>query len=127
MDSRDALLHAQAALLGNPNDPSRVENEKVCLRIFYDLALDEEGFLKQKSRIQWLMLGDQNSNFFHKAVKARNSRNSINSIMLENGSRTENPETMKQEVVNHFRSVLGSNMQESATDTYHMGGLAWSS
>ena len=52
MDAREALLHAQAALLGNPNDPGLVENEKVCLRIFHDLALAEEGFLKQKSRIQ---------------------------------------------------------------------------
>ena len=108
------------------SDLGLVENEKVCFRIFHDLALTEEGFLKQKSRIQWLKLGDQNSNFFHKEVKARNSRNSINSITLENGSRPEDLETIKQEVVNHFRSVLGSNMQESTTDAYHMGGLAWS-
>ena len=91
------------------------------------LALAEEGFLKQKSRIQWLKLGDQNSNFLHKVGKTRNSRNSINSITLENGSRIEDPETIKQEVINHFCSVLGNNMQESATDAYHMGGLAWSS
>ena len=123
VDAREALHHAQAALLSNPNDPGLVENEKVCLKIFHDLALTEEGFLKQKSRIQWLKLGDQNSNFFHKAVKARNSRNSIKSITLENGYKYEDLETIKQEVVNHFRSILGSNMQDSATDAYHMGGL----
>ena len=123
VDAREALHHAQASLLGNPNDPGMVENEKVCLNIFHDLALVEEGFLKQKSRIKWLNLGDQNSNFFHKAVKVRNSRNSIKSITLDNGYRSEDPETIKQEVVNHFRSVLGGNMQDSATDAYHMGGL----
>ena len=112
MDAREALHHAQVAFLGNPNDTGLVENEKVCLKIFHDLALAEEGFLKQKSRIQWLKLGDQNSNFFHKAVKARNSRNSIKSITLENGYRYEDSETIKQEVVNHFFSVLGSNMQD---------------
>ena len=51
VDAREALQHAQAARLGNPNDPSLVENEKVCLKIFHDLALAEESFLKQKSRI----------------------------------------------------------------------------
>ena len=95
--------------------------------IFHDLALTEEGFLKQKSRIQFLKLGDQNSNFFHKAVKARNSRNYIKSITLENGYRFEDPETIKHEVVNHFRLVLGINMQDYATDAYHMGGLVCSS
>ena len=51
VDAREALQHAEAARLGNPNDPSLVENEKVCLKIFHDLALAEESFLKQKSRI----------------------------------------------------------------------------
>ena len=99
----------------------------MCLKIFHDLALAEEGFLKQKSRIQWLKLGDHNSNFFHKVIKARNLMNSIKSITLENGYRSEDPETIKQEVVNHFHSVLDSNMQDSATGAYHIGGLVWSS
>ena len=51
MEAREALHRAQAALLGNPNDPGLVGNEKVCLKNFHDLALVEEGFLKQKSRI----------------------------------------------------------------------------
>ena len=88
VEAREALHRAQAALLVSPNDYGLVENEKVCLKKFHDLALAEEGFLKQKSRIQWLKLGDQNSNFFHKTVKARNSRNSIKSNTLENGCRS---------------------------------------
>ena len=127
VEVREALHRAQTALLSNPNDPGLVGNEKVCLKNFHDLALAEEGFLKQKSRIQWLKLGDQNSNFFHKAVKARNSRNSIKSITLENGCRSKDSDTIKQEVLNHFQSVLGSNMRDSATDAYHMDGLVWSS
>ena len=110
VEAREALHHAQAAHIGNPNDPGLVRNEKVCLKNFHDLALAEEGFLKKKkTRIQWLKLGDQNSNFFHKAVKSRNSRNTIKSITLENGFRFEDPNTIRQEVVNHFQSVLSSN------------------
>ena len=109
-EAREALHRAQAALLGNPNDTGLVGNEKVCLKNFHDLALAEEGFLKQKSRIKWLKLGDYNSNFFYNVFQARNSRNSIKSITLEKGCRSEDPNTIKQEVVKHFKSVLGCSM-----------------
>ena len=38
-EARKPLYHAQAALLGNPNDTSLVGNDKVCLKNFHDLAL----------------------------------------------------------------------------------------
>ena len=96
------------------------------MKNFHELARAEEGFLKQKSRIQWLKLGDQNTNFFHKAVKARNSKNSIKLITLKNGCRIEDPASIRQEFVNHFQSVLGSNMQDSTTAD-NTDGLVWSS
>jgi hypothetical protein len=37
---------------------------------------DEESFLCQKSRIDWLQLGDRNSKFFHASFETRKSRNS---------------------------------------------------
>ena len=46
---------------------------------------------------------------------------------MENGDRSEDPDTIKQEVINHFQSVLGSNLQDSVIDDYHMDGLVWSS
>ena len=127
VDARETLYHVQAELLSNPNDSGMVENEKICLKNFHEVARAEEGFLKQKSRIQWLKLGDQNSKFFHKAVKARNSRNTIKSITLENGCRIEDPASIKQEFVNHFQSVLGSNMQDPTPVEYNVDGLVWSS
>ena len=127
VEARGTLYHAQADLLSNPNDSGLVRNEKICLKNFHELVRAEEEFLKQKSRIQWLKLGDQNSNFFHKVVKARNSRNSIKSITLENGCRIENPASIRQEFVNHFQSVFGSNMQDSTSVEYNMDGLVWSS
>ena len=127
MEARGTLYRAQADLLSNPNDSGLLRNEKICLKNFHELVRAEEGFLKQKSRIQWLKLGNQNSNFFQKAVKARNSRNSIKSITLENGCRLEDPASIREEFVNHFQSVLGSNMQDSTSVEYNMDGLVWSS
>ena len=79
VEAKETLIQAQSALLHNPHDLYLVDNEKRCLKIFQDLACAEEGFLKQKARVQWLKLGDQNTSFFHKAIKARNSRNTIKS------------------------------------------------
>ena len=125
--ARATLYRAQADLLSNPNDSDFVGNEKMCLKNFHDLARAEEGFLKQKSRIQWLKLGDQNSQYFHKVVKARNSKNSIKSITLENNCRIDYPTTIRREFVMHFQTVLGSNIQELAIVDYNLDDLVWSS
>ena len=106
--AREALYQAQSALLNSPSNPMLGENEKSCLKNYHDLAIVEEGFLKQKSRIQWLKLGDQNSSFFHKAVKARNASSALKVITMENGCRTEDPAAIKQEAVRHFQGILCS-------------------
>ena len=105
-----------------------MDNEKRCLKIFHDLAYAEEGFLKQKARVQWLKLGDQNTNFFHKAIKARNSRNTIKIITLANGCRIEDPENIKQEAVAHFQNILCYDGQSKNHNQYldNLDGLIWS-
>ena len=47
--------------------------------------------------------------------------------MLENGCKSEDPATIRQEIVKHFQSVLGSNMQDLSYVDYNMDGLVWSS
>ena len=106
VDAKENLKQAQFALLNYPYDTLLVENEKKCLKAFHDLACAEEGFLKQKSRIQWLKLGDQNTSFFHKAIKSRNARNSIKVLTLASRGRIEDPEDIKQEAIAHFQNIL---------------------
>ncbi|KAH0867071.1 hypothetical protein HID58_074093 [Brassica napus] len=45
----------------------------------------EEQFYYQKSRVQWLGLGDMNSRFFHKVTQSRNLRNTIRRIVTSDG------------------------------------------
>ena len=79
VDAKASLNQAQNELLNNLYDPILVDNEKRCLKVFQDLSSAEEGFLKHKSRIQCIKR-DQNTSFFHKSIKARNSRNVIKVI-----------------------------------------------
>ena len=126
--SREALCQAQSAVLNIPSNHMLGENEKSCLKIYHDLAMAEEGFLKQKSRGQWLKLGDQNSSFFHKAVKARNARSALKVITMANGCRTEDPEAIKQEALRHFQSIMCSNEPSVSRSEYLDGldGFRWS-
>ena len=128
VEAKENLIQAQSALLHNSNDLNLVDNEKRCLKVFHDLACAEEGFLKQKARIQWLKLGDQNTNFFRKTIKARNSRNTIKAINLANGCRIEDPENIKQEAVAHFQNILCSDGPSTNHNQYldNLDGLSWS-
>ena len=128
VEAKESLNQAQYELLNNPYDPLLVDNEKRCLKAFQDLACAEEGFPKQKSRIQWLKLGDQNTSFFHKAIKARNARNVIKVITLANGCRIEDPEAIKQEAVAHFQNIMCSNGPFFNHNHYlnNLDGLTWS-
>ena len=103
-------------------------NEKNCLKSYHDLACAEEGFLKQKSRVRWLKLGDHNTSFFHKVVKARNSRNSIKFITLANGCISDDPKAIKQEAVAHFQNVLcdGGPLNDHAGYLENLEGFFWS-
>ena len=127
-DARESLNQAQSALLNSSSDPMLIDNEKKYLKIYHDLAYAEEGFLKQKSRVQWLKLGDQNTSFFHKSVKARNARNAIKVINLANGCRIEDPEAIKQEAVDHFQNILCSDGPSNDQDVYldNLEGFSWS-
>lgn len=68
----------------------------------------EEQFYFQKSKIQWLGLGDRNNCFYHNVCKARNSKNAIRRIITENGRVLTDVTEIKTEAVRHFETFLNS-------------------
>ncbi|MQM23038.1 hypothetical protein Taro_056099, partial [Colocasia esculenta] len=68
---RDELIHYQKLCADNPQNVTYQDQENQC-RMAYIQALErEEMFAKQKSKQQWLSLGDSNTKFFYAAIKAR--------------------------------------------------------
>ena len=57
--------------------------------------------LKQKSRIRWLVDGDENSKFFHGHLNCKNRKNRINGLMI-NGRWTTEAKEIKEEVHRFF-------------------------
>lgn len=52
-----------------------VQTEQQVREELYTQAVREESILKQKSILQWLQKGDQNSSYFHRIIKLRQYRN----------------------------------------------------
>ncbi|GJY81165.1 RNA-directed DNA polymerase, eukaryota, reverse transcriptase zinc-binding domain protein [Tanacetum coccineum] len=67
---RNELDEAQKALDRNPLDTNLREEEAVYASAFNEAKLDEERFLKQKAKIEWLEVGDSNSAFFTNRSRA---------------------------------------------------------
>lgn len=63
---------------------------------------------RQKSRVQWLQKGDQNTSFFFKAMKSLHSRSRVVSVSREDGTRLDKPEEVKEEIVGFFQNLLSA-------------------
>jgi hypothetical protein len=67
-EARKRMKEVQCELQQYPNSVEMVRSEAEAVRVYTTLRRDEESFFKQKSRVQWLNLWDQNTKFFFKAV-----------------------------------------------------------
>jgi len=61
----------------------------------------ENAMLQQKSRIDWLAKGDQNSKFFHSRLRWRRISNDIKGLVL-NEKWCDNPEHVKSAMKDHY-------------------------
>lgn len=73
-----------------------MKKENECFHEYISIGKDEEAFLKQKSRNQWLNLGDQNYSFFPRMVKVRNSKNFTKHLRDEKGDKVEEVDRIKR-------------------------------
>ncbi|KAJ0442264.1 putative RNA-directed DNA polymerase [Helianthus annuus] len=103
---RNKLDDIQKSIQLDPLDVNLRVNESECVQQFQEASLDEERFLKQKSKVQWLAEGDANTSFFHVSLKCKNHRNRIYMIKDNDGVLYEGGE-VPNAFVNHFEKFLG--------------------
>ena len=70
-----------------------------------DLLDNEEIMWHQQSRMQWMMLGDRNTRYFHSKALDRKRKNAISRIMDENGIWHETKEGIANVVVSYFEKL----------------------
>ncbi|XP_031257652.1 uncharacterized protein LOC116115659 [Pistacia vera] len=97
---------AQANLDWDPFSTKCISQERNLANQYFSLCRDEETFLKQWSRIQWLNLGDQNTKFFHKSLIHRQVRNRIHGLIDANGTYITDSRDLGRLVVRFFQGLL---------------------
>ncbi|TYK26641.1 putative non-LTR retroelement reverse transcriptase [Cucumis melo var. makuwa] len=85
--AKEGMDRAQREVERNPMSDVLSRQAGLATESFWTAVRLEEASLRQKSRIQWLNLGDQNTAFFHRSVRSRMSRNSLLSLVDSDGSR----------------------------------------
>lgn len=115
--AREELIHVQEQCAQGPYDSALVDFEQELYVKFVELSLAEESFKKQKSRVQWLSLGDQNTRFFHVKMKSRYLRNKILSLTDANGVRLTDPADVKGEILGYYIGLLGSPFEQQVDAT----------
>lgn len=95
--------------VGNDNLRDR---EKEAIRVFMELSAAEEAFKKQKSRVNWLALGDQNTKFFHHKVCSNRLRNKILSLTTADGVRLDKSDEIKEEILRFYKGLLGTKFMQ---------------
>ncbi|GKD17075.1 hypothetical protein Tco_1206233 [Tanacetum coccineum] len=113
---RTKLDEVQIALDKDPHNVTLREEEAVYLTAFHEAKSDEERFLKQKAKVEWLEVGDSNSAYFHKSIKSQNQRSRID--VIRNADDVEVTCSLVPTVfVEHYEAFLGTQMQCSDLDT----------
>lgn len=105
---KSALNSTQWKLDKDPSNLVLQNLERNLYKQYIDLNAVEESLAKQKSRVQWLGLGDRNSNFFFKSIKGNINKGKILNIELDNGCRSSKSEDIHNAFINFFSSLFGT-------------------
>ena len=73
-----------------------------------ELLDSEEIKWQQRSKVQWLGLGDRNTKYFHFKASDRRRKNTINCIMDEDGVWHDSPDSIAEVVVSYFKNLYSS-------------------
>ncbi|KAK3218470.1 hypothetical protein Dsin_012440 [Dipteronia sinensis] len=90
-----------------PLDSNLRIQEKELITCYTTTLKAEEDLLRQKSRIQWLKVGDRNSSYFFKAINGKRNRSKIHTITRDDSFLIEGDILVKKEAIRHFQTILG--------------------
>ncbi|XP_028057938.1 uncharacterized protein LOC114261824 [Camellia sinensis] len=83
----------------------------------------EEGFAHQKSRVQWLGLGDRNSRFFFRSIKGNINRNKIHCVTLSSGEKLSKAKDVCRSFVKNFTDIFGTKFNDTYNGLERLHGL----
>jgi len=99
------LCEKQAETMTRPSSQAVVA-EADAYEKWLRLSGIEESYLRQKAKLHWMKIGDQNNKTFYNAAKIREVRNNVREIKCDDGHIASNQQQIKAEAVRYFRDFL---------------------
>ncbi|KAI8544379.1 hypothetical protein RHMOL_Rhmol08G0292000 [Rhododendron molle] len=118
--ARSNLAKIQNLCFQFSHDVSLCELEKDLVQQFYALSSAEEAFKKQKSRVQWLALGDKNTKFFHQKMNVHRVKNTILSLVNDQGVRLKDSVAIEEEILGLIHGVPYAMVVKNLISTYSL-------
>lgn len=72
----------------------------------------EEKVLQQKSKVDWIRLGDGNNQFFHASLKTRNRMNSMMQVAKSDGTILTRHAEIEEEILSYYGDIMGKENRE---------------
>ncbi|GKA40583.1 hypothetical protein Tco_0733176 [Tanacetum coccineum] len=107
---RFELDEVQKAIDIDPSNRALRDEETTYIYLFNEAKIDEERFLRQKAKIEWLEVGESNSAYFHKSIKSRNQRSRIDVITTADDI-VVSGNSVPDVFVSNYESFLGTYME----------------
>jgi hypothetical protein len=82
--------------------------EKRIMERINEVLYQEEIWIKQRSRVNWLKSGDRNTAYFHAFASQRKRINTISTLQREDGSWCDDAEEVKEEVQGFYKNLYTS-------------------
>ncbi|XP_056688098.1 uncharacterized protein [Spinacia oleracea] len=105
--ARTLLASVQQDLVTAPTTELHLQEIECIADLRKWLKVDEIA-LRQKSRIQWLQVGDSNHHYFFSSLKERNRINRISILYDAKGNKLVYDEAIQKEVISFYKALLGS-------------------
>ena len=94
----DHLLYCQRELLASPTLATSTREREAHSK-WFSLAKAEESFFFQRSRVNWVDVGDSNTQYYHRSLKSRQALNQIIFLVDDNDNIIDSNEEIQQHVL----------------------------
>ncbi|XP_074265913.1 uncharacterized protein LOC141588366 [Silene latifolia] len=102
LDSLHSAMHI------NPQDQQLLAAEHEAAEEFKTLNKVRTKYLYQKAKVEWLLEGDENTNFYHSRIKARQIHNKVSQIIDIEGVSHHDPLAIENAFLSYYIELLGS-------------------
>ncbi|GJU39339.1 retrovirus-related pol polyprotein from transposon TNT 1-94 [Tanacetum coccineum] len=115
---RVELDEAQKAINRNPSCLLLCDEHAYYLMAFKEASLDEERFLRQKSKIEWLNAGDSNTTYFYKIVKRKVSDRKLKVLILIRDDTAHGPDGFTVVFFKKVWDIVGGEVTTPNRDSF---------